>query len=519
MFKSKLTRLVLALAMISGSAGLNLAFAGTATAAPECGALAPGAAQEAQDAVDRACDQLGTPYSWGGGHGRDPGPSYGYCDPANGAPNDCNVKGLDCSGFVRYAYALAVDEDIINGITTTQWQSSRAVDRFMASDGYDPLLPGDLLLYGTSPGNLHHVTMYLGDGWIIEAPFSGGHVRVMPASTHGDYYGAVRLFEGSTSSGPAAGADRIAYTETDGSLYARDGELGAGGGFQEGDVQKYEMNGNRVGVLTNDGALLVKEGDLGPGWHTVNPDSVTDFDLDGDRIAFTEGNDLYVSEGELGSELVKQDASVKSFQLSGDRIGVQTTDDKLLVKEGDLGPGWVEIAAGVSSFQLHGTRIAYTEGNDLWAQEGDLDAPSVFQEHDIRRYQLNGDRLGAQTVSGDLLVKEGDLEPGWVTVDSDVVEFQLEGTRIGYRTDRGHRVLALWVQEGDLDAPSELLLDQQAFAFQLDGERIAVQQNQNESASLLVKEGGLDAEWVSINPDSVRDFQIGADRSSVQTVS
>jgi hypothetical protein len=384
----------------------------------------------------------------------------------------------------------------------------------MAWEGYEPLLPGDLLLYGTSPGNLHHVSMYLGDGWIIEAPFSGGHVRVVAAGTHGDYYGAVRLFDGSTSSAPDAGADRIAYTETDGSLYARDGELGAGGELQEENVKKFEMSGDRVGVLTNDGALLVKEGDLGPGWHTVNPDSVTDFDLDGDRIAFTEGQDLYVSEGEIGSEFVKQDATVKSFQLNGDRIGVQTTDDKLLVKEGDLEPGWVEIATGVSSFQLHGTRIAYTEGSDLWAQEGELDAPSVFQEHEVTKYQLSGDRVAALTKAGDLLVKEGDLDPGWATIHGDVRSFQLEGTRIGYTYATGERQLSLFVSEGDLDAPAERIEDSSSLPFQLDGDRIAV----NQGGVFAVKEGDVDADWVTINPDSVKDFQIGADRSWVQTV-
>lgn len=510
MFKSKLTRLVLALAMLSGSAGLNLALAGTATAAPECGVLAEGAAQEAQNAVDRACDQIGTPYSWGGGHGGQPGPSRGICDPANGAPNDCNVTGLDCSGLMRYAYYLAVDEDIINGTTYTQWQSSRIVDKFSAAEGFAPLLPGDLIFFS----NLQHVAMYLGDGWMVEAPNSGAHVRVSSAISRGGYYGAIRLFEGGTSGAPPVGADRVAYTETDGALYARDGELGAGGELQEENVKKFEMSGDRVGVLTNDGALLVKEGDLGPGWHTVNPDSVTDFDLEGDRIAFTEGEDLYITE-DLGGELVHQDAAVKKFQLDGDRVGVQTTDDKLLVKEGDLGPGWVEIATGVSSFQLHGNRIAYTEGNDLWAQEGELDEPSIFQEHDIRSYQLSGDRLGALTRTGmNLLVKEGDLEPGWVTVDTRVQNFQLEGTRIGYLKVVGEGMYHLWAQEGDLDAPSEKLLDDYVSNYQLDGDRIAV----STGGALQVKEGDLDAEWVTINPDSVTNFQIGADRSAMTSI-
>ncbi|MFI9811664.1 C40 family peptidase [Saccharothrix variisporea] len=495
-----MTRLLLALAMVLGAIGLDLAAVPTASAAPACGVLADGAAQEAQDAVARACDQIGTPYSWGGGHAGQPGPSYGLCDPANGAPNDCHVLGLDCSGFVRYAYYLAVDQDIMNGITTTQWQSSRVVDRFTAAEGYDPLLPGDLLFYGS---NLHHVAMYLGGGYIVEAPYSGASVRVAPTSTHSDYYGAIRLYHGGTSSRPVPGAHRIAYSEG-GDLWAKDGELGAEAEFQESDVKEFQLEDERVGVLTDAGALLVKDGDLGPGWHTVDADSVTAFELDGDRIAYAEGEDLYVTEGELGSEAVLQDAPAAKFQIEGDRVGVLTPDGTLKVKAGDLGPGWTDIATGVTSFQLHGTRIAYTEGGDLWAQEGDLDEPSEFQEHDVVEYQLSGDRLAARTSSGALLVKEGDLGPGWYTVNTDsVTSFQLDGMRIAF-TEGGD----LWVREGDLDAPQQLLTGG-VTRFQIDGDRVAVLLGDD----LEVKEGALQADWFPVDPDSVTDFQIGADRN------
>ena len=499
----KIARLALAATIGLGAAALNLAATPLASAAaPSCGVLADGAGAAAMAAVESACAQIGVPYSWGGGHGAQPGPSFGLCDPDNGAPNDCNVRGLDCSGFVRYAYALAVGEDIINGITTTQWQSSRVVDRFMSSEGYDPLLPGDLLLYGTSPGNLHHISMYLGDGWIVEAPNSGALVRVSAASSHGDYYGAIRLFEGGTSSGPAPGARRIAYTEG-GELWAKDGDLEAPPEWQASDVKKYVMEGDRLAVLKNDGSLLVKEGDLGPDWHTVNTDSVTDFQLDGDRIAFTEGTDLYLVEGELDGEIVHQDAVVKSFQIEGDRVGVLTPEGELLVKEGDLGPGWESIAgSGVTDFQLHGTRIAYRVGTALFAQEGALDEPSVDQEVAATSYQLSGDRLAALTAAGELLVKEGDLGPGWFTVNTDsVTAFHLDTDRIAF-AEGGE----LYAKDGDLDADI-VHLSSGVTGFQLDGDRIAALRGDD----LEVKEGDLDAGWVAVNPDSVTSFQIGAD--------
>src|SRR3569832_1740076 len=92
---------LLVLASVLAAAGGRAA---PAAAATSCGVKQSGAAAAANAAVTRACGLIGTPYSWGGGHGATPGPSYGICDPSNGAPNDCNVRGLDCSGMVRYAY-------------------------------------------------------------------------------------------------------------------------------------------------------------------------------------------------------------------------------------------------------------------------------------------------------------------------------------------------------------------------------------------------------------------------------
>ncbi|WP_328623553.1 MULTISPECIES: C40 family peptidase [unclassified Streptomyces] len=189
-------------ALLAMLASVIVFFSGAppAHAAPACAVLSSGAAPQARSAVNAACGLIGTPYAWGGGHGGQPGPTYGICDPSNGAPNDCHVRGLDCSGMVRYAYYLAVGTDVINGVTRTQWTSSRAVARFYRSDGTAPLLPGDLVFFGNTPSTIHHVAMYLGQGYIAEAPYSGGRVQVSALSSHGDYYGAIRLY------GPGGGS-------------------------------------------------------------------------------------------------------------------------------------------------------------------------------------------------------------------------------------------------------------------------------------------------------------------------
>ena len=52
----------------------------------------------------------------------------------------------------------------------------------------EDLAPGDLLFFG-SP--IHHVGMYIGNGQMVEAPYTGQYVRVVPAF-RSDYVGAGR---------------------------------------------------------------------------------------------------------------------------------------------------------------------------------------------------------------------------------------------------------------------------------------------------------------------------------------
>lgn len=295
--------------------------------------------------------------------------------------------------------------------------------------------------------------------------------------------------------------DRIAVLEGD-ALFVKEGDMDAEWEYQDNGVKKFQLDGDRVAILKDDGSLLAKEGDLGPGWHTVNADSVTDFQIRDGRIAFTEGPDLYVVEDGLGGEIVHQADNVKKFQIDGDRVGIITTDDHLLVKEGDLGPGWLTVSENnVTGFQLHDDRIAYTEGTDLWAQEGPLDAPSVHQDSDVKKFQLEADRVGALLNNGELLVKGGDLEPGWLTVSANnVTDFKLDGDRIAYVEGD-----VLWAQEGELDAES-FVQEEGITAFDLNADRVAVVKD----GQLLVKEGDLGPGWMTLDEDSATGVQLHA---------
>lgn len=127
---------------------------GTAPAPPSS---APAPSAGAQAAVDAALSQVGKPYQWGAA-----------------GPNS-----YDCSGLTMWAWAHA-------GVALPHNSGMQyaATPRVAQSDWQ----PGDLLFYG-SP--IHHVSMYIGNGQMVEAPYTGSQVRVVPTRTS-DYVGAGR---------------------------------------------------------------------------------------------------------------------------------------------------------------------------------------------------------------------------------------------------------------------------------------------------------------------------------------
>ena len=131
------------------------------------GTVAPGTVSAAAGvAVDWALAQVGTPYVWGG---ETPG------------------VGFDCSGLVQAAYDRA-------GIALPR----------VAQDQYDagphlpagsPLLPGDLVFFGSAPTGVTHVGMVVGSSGgqilMVDAPHTGADVRVEPFhATAGTAWGA-----------------------------------------------------------------------------------------------------------------------------------------------------------------------------------------------------------------------------------------------------------------------------------------------------------------------------------------
>lgn len=104
----------------------------------------------AEVAIRAALHKLGQPYVWAGG-----GP-----------------KTFDCSGLVQWAYAHAGIH--LHHFTGDQWNEGRLLH---ARD----ILPGDLILFEHVVGHhevIHHVGIYLGADWMINAPYTGQYVEV-----------------------------------------------------------------------------------------------------------------------------------------------------------------------------------------------------------------------------------------------------------------------------------------------------------------------------------------------------
>ena len=115
--------------------------------------------------IRRGGSQQGVPYSWGGG---------AINGPSEGVEQDAGKVGYDCSGFVRYAFAgVGVQLPKYSG---DQYKAGRHIAPSQAKRG-------DLIFYG--PEGSQHVTLYLGDGQMMEASSAAGQVTVSPVRTAG----------------------------------------------------------------------------------------------------------------------------------------------------------------------------------------------------------------------------------------------------------------------------------------------------------------------------------------------
>ncbi len=132
-------------------------------------------AQASEYVIRRAMSQMGVPYSWGGGTAT---------GPSNGIDSGAGTVGFDCSGLILYAFAGV-------GIKLPHYSGSQYnLGRKIPSA---EMRRGDVIFYG--PGGSQHVTLYLGQGQMLEAPYTGSSVKISPVRTSGMTPYVIRYIE------------------------------------------------------------------------------------------------------------------------------------------------------------------------------------------------------------------------------------------------------------------------------------------------------------------------------------
>ena len=131
--------------------------------------------QASEYVIRRGLSQLGVPYSWGGGTAAGPGKGIG---------SGSGTTGFDCSGLVLYSFAgVGIKLPHYSG---AQYDLGRKIPA-------SQMRRGDVIFYG--PGGSQHVTIYLGQGQMLEAPDVGLKVRVAPVRTSGMTPYVIRYIE------------------------------------------------------------------------------------------------------------------------------------------------------------------------------------------------------------------------------------------------------------------------------------------------------------------------------------
>jgi cell wall-associated NlpC family hydrolase len=144
--------------------------------APEAGQVELTGNSIIDTAMSWAVAQIGSWYQWGG-----------TCkDPFGSIMGRC-----DCSSLMQQAYAHA-------GVSLPRVAADQAHAGAEVANPAD-IQPGDLITIpgadGT-PTHAGHVGMYVGHGMVVEAPFTGVQVRLVPARTYTDIISIRRIVTG-----------------------------------------------------------------------------------------------------------------------------------------------------------------------------------------------------------------------------------------------------------------------------------------------------------------------------------
>ncbi|MFI5531352.1 NlpC/P60 family protein [Kitasatospora sp. NPDC051853] len=157
-------------------------FTAPAEASPGAPVVTQALSPQASGAIYFAQTTLGTPYLWGG--------------------NGTAAEGgrFDCSGLTVAAFKSVGIE--LPRVANDQWNAGPHIER-------SQLRPGDLVFFATDQGDprsIDHVGIYVGGGYMINAPHTGAVIRYDKID-RAKYYGATRVTPDGALSLPVRQAD------------------------------------------------------------------------------------------------------------------------------------------------------------------------------------------------------------------------------------------------------------------------------------------------------------------------
>lgn len=198
-------------------------------------------------------------------------------------------------------------------------------------------------------------------------------------------------------------------------------------------------------------------------------------------------------------------------RVAGDRIAYMN-GDKLWVKQGDQGQ-WTMVADQVFLYDISQNRIAIVfvgTPTKLYVKEGAITAPyaSGLQADNIVDVYVTDNRLAVLggSTSNELRVKEGSLASGWVTMrDSPSTGSQasvaLEGDRVAYSASDG----SVYIKEGSIRGPWNTLWNSTGpfYGIRMSGYRICIATSYGGNTHIFCKEGVVGAPWKVVRSDKV----------------
>ncbi|CPU54648.1 cell wall-associated hydrolase [Mycobacteroides abscessus] len=156
-------------------------------------------------AIGAAGRSQGVSYAWGGNTDAN-GPSKGHGDNGGGADEheDWNRTGFDCGGLVRYSFQQGAGVDVFErpdgkelGSGTDRIDISKHLTKvpdavqIPSAQISSKAQVGDILVFFN--GGTEHTGVYVGNGFMLDAPYSGVPVRIDNANRDGRITDVLRL--------------------------------------------------------------------------------------------------------------------------------------------------------------------------------------------------------------------------------------------------------------------------------------------------------------------------------------